>query len=243
MMEKFGAFLQNLWLIDGISEFASALLGGGFAIAAQQLALRHDRKKEAQRISEEKKARGWAVFFKIHEINEVFSNALIDIEEAKKISGAEKLELWQILQFPPHDMRELQWDIDELVLLIDAKLFDVMQRYQEAVLWLSNFIQSSQYYREMRVEFLRGRSSSVSGDRGSMLISNKEEYDAVMPTIVHLRSLANSLAQVIGSQQPDVRQLFTDYTEAMGNLIGHRPKIEFVAGANAAATTAPTNAP
>lgn len=225
-MNWIGNVLQSAWLADGVSEFASALLGGAFAVGVQQMAVRHDRRKDDKKAADDKKAQAWAIFFKISTIHEALTAALGDIERDSKSAEAAKAELWQFLQFPPHDWREVQWEIAELLVLIDHKMLGLMQRYQEATLWLSNFIQSAKLYREMRVEFLRGRPSAVRGDIGTMRVT-KAEHDAIMPTIVHLRSLAVSLSAVIPAQQRDVRDLLIEYAGTMKELVGERPNLEF----------------
>lgn len=234
-MNWIGSIWQIVWSTDGVSEFASALLGGVFAVGVQQMAAWHDRRKDAKKAADEKKAQAWAIFFKLSTIHEALTSALADIERDRKSAEAAKAELWQFLQFPPHDWREVQWEIAELLVLIDHKKLDLMRRYQEATVWLSNFIQSSKLYREMRVEFFRSRSSSVEGDMGTMRLT-KAEYDAVMPTIVHLRSLADSISSVIPVQQRDGRHLLVEYAEAMKELIGHRPNLEFADEKSRAAT-------
>ena len=55
----------------------------------------------------------------------------------------------------------------------------------------------------------------------------KAEHDAIMPTIVHLRSLARSLSAVIPLQQRDVRELLIEYAGTMKELVGERPNLEF----------------
>lgn len=173
------------------------------------------------------KAHAWAIFFKINEIHEVISSAAKDIARAVEIANAKKMDLWQILQFSPHDPRELYWETPELVLLIDHKQFDVMIRYQEATIWLTNFIQSAKLYREMRLKFLINNPSSVDGDSGTMTVTD-EQLKVIMPTIAHLNTLANSLAKVISDQQPDIRKLLRDYARTMKVMIGTAPQLEFL---------------
>lgn len=226
-MGDFGSFVQATWLTDGVSEFVSALLGGAFAIGAQQLAVRHDRKKDAKIVADQNKGRAWAIYFKVSSIHEALTEVWKTIEEAKATADAANMELWQVLQFPPHDWREVHWETAELVLLIDHKLFRLMQSYQEGTWWLSNYIQSARRYREMRLEFLQGRPGSIKGNMGVITLKDQAEHDAIMPTIVHLRTLADSLAEVISAQQPDARKLLKDYAAAMKDMIGHGPTIEF----------------
>lgn len=228
-------WLQSAWAADGVSEFLSALLGGAFAIIAQLLAFRHDRKKDDKRIADEAKARAWSIYFKISQAHEAIGATARELAEARKSADDQKIELWQILQFPPHEWSVVSWEIGELVLLIDHKHFDLMQRYQEATWWLSNAVQSTRLYRELRMEFLRGIPSDVRGDRGTVELG-PEELRAVMPTIAHLRSLSLSLETVITGQHPDVRKLMKDYADAMKGLCGHRPKLEFTDESDATAT-------
>ena len=227
MAPNFLSALVGIWLTPGVSEFLAALLGGGITIGAQYVALKHDRKKETERIGEERKAFAWAIYFKISEVNEALSATAKELREAREKASVAEVELWQVLQFPPHDWRATSWDIGELVLLIDHKKFELMQRYQESVLWLSNFIQSAKFYRELRIDFLRQTPSDVQGDRGSIKVG-PDNRSIVMPTIAHLRSVANSLETVILSQQPDVRQLMKDYAIAMKEMIGSQPNLEFL---------------
>lgn len=226
-MSNFAAFVQSVWLTPGVSEFASALLGGAFAIGAQQLAIQQDRKRDSTAKIEENKARAWAIYFKISNAFEALNWALGDIEKAQAKADAKNSELWNFLQFPPHDLAQVQWEIEELIFLIDFKKLYFLERYRAVLLWMSNLTQSCALYREMRVEFLRAHPATVEGDGGVMEFT-QSELKAVMPTIVHLRSLSNSIATTVSSQQPDAKKLLTDYAEAMKGLIGHRPKLEFV---------------
>lgn len=218
--------VRDLWLTPGVSEFLAAVFGGSVTLGAQFIAMRHDRKKEAERLSHEKKAQAWAIFFKISEVHEALSAAAADLKEARRVASARKNDLWQALQFPPHDWNSNGWEIGELVFLLDKKQFGLMQRYQQATVWLSNLIQSTKYYRELRVEFLRNTPSDVQGTQGSIAVG-PENRAALMPTIAHLRSLADSLEKVVLAQQPDARQLLIDYAAAMKGMIGVQPNLTF----------------
>lgn len=223
-----GSVISSVWRTDGVSEFVAALIGGGFALAAQQMAVLHDRKQAALAETERAKARAWAIFFKINEVHEIILATAKHISEAREAAELKKLDLWQTLQFPPHDHRELQWETEELVLLIDHRKFDIMTEYQQATVWLANLIQSVQLYREMRIAFLTGAPSTIEdgGESGTMALT-KEQYDAAMPTVAHLQLLANSLEEVITAQRADMRKLLLDYVSAMKDMIGSAPQMEF----------------
>jgi hypothetical protein len=220
-------FLLKVWEAPGISEFLSAVLGGAVTLAAQFIALRSDRKKEAVRAKDQQKALAWAIYFKISEANEALSATVMELREARQKADEHKVQLWQILQFPPHDWNVIRWDITELVFLMDYDQFDLMQRYQEATMWLSNLVQSVRFYRELRVEFLRSTPSDVNGDVGSFYV-DQSNAAAIMPTIVHLDSVSTSLEKVITKQQPEVRQLVKDFVDAMDTMIGKRPNLTFL---------------
>lgn len=219
-------WIASVWLTDGVSEFVAALIGGGFALTAQQMAVRHDRKQAELKDIERAKAQAWAIFFKINDIHEIIGSTSKHISEARETAKAKKLDLWQTLQFPPHDHRELRWETEELVLLIDHKKFDVMTDYQQATVWLANLIQSVQLYREMRIAFLTGNPSSMDegGESGTMIMTN-EQHDAAMPTVAHLSSLADSLEKVLSVQHADMRKLLLDYVAAMKDMIGVAPQM------------------
>jgi hypothetical protein len=219
--------LLKLLHTPGVSEFLSALLGGGVTMAAQFLALRHDREKEAKRQTNKKKAQAWSIYFKISQAHEALTATAAKLREHRANASEHGWELWQSLQFPPHDWNTVTWDIGELVLLIDNKRFELMQRYQEAMWWLSNLTQSVRYYREMRFEFVTKMPSSVDGDGGSFEVT-PENHTSIMPTIVHLKSLSESMEAVILKQAPDARKLLIDYVAAMEEMVGTKPSIQFV---------------
>ncbi len=226
MITSLLAAIRQTWGTDGVSEFLSALLGGFFAIAAQWLAFWHERKQDSKKAAEQRKALAWSIYFKISQANEAISATTKGIKDASDQARQQGMELWQVLQFPPHDWESVSWNVEELVLLLDHRLFDLMQRYQEAVWWLSNLVQSVRLYRELRVEFLRSIPSDVTGDRGVAEMT-ADEMRAINPTIAHLRSLALSLQEVVGKQAPAIRQLQKDFVEVMKPLAGHRPTLEF----------------
>ena len=155
--------MSKIWSIPGVSEFLSALLGGAVTMTAQFIALRHDREKEASRQTNEQKAQAWAIFFKISQAFEALDATAKELTQHRATANQQNLELWQTLQFPPHDWNTATWEIGELVFLIDNKRFDLMQRYQEAICWLTNLVQSVKLYREMRMDFLTKTPSNVRG--------------------------------------------------------------------------------
>jgi hypothetical protein len=214
IMHEMLAALIQIWGTPGVSEFLSALLGGSVTLVAQFLALRHDREKEAHQQANEQKAQALTATAK-------------ELSRHRKTADLKNLQLWQILQFSPHDWNTVTWDINELVLLIDNKHFDLMQRYQEVIWWLSNLVQSVQFYREMRIEFLTKTPSEVQGDRGSIAVT-RENSDAIMPTIAHLKSMSESLEAVILKQAPEARKLLKDYADTMKTMIGMKPNIQFL---------------
>lgn len=222
----FGEWIAAFWRIDGISEFAAALIGGGFALTAQQMAITSDRKRSEVRLKDEAKARAWAIFFKINEVFETLNGGAKEIAAAKTRAQAEQLDLWQTLQFPPHDSRELNWETEELVLLIDHGQLELMAEYQRATVWMANYIQSAQLYREMRLEFLMSMPSKIEGQSGVMELTDKE-LAAAMPKIAHLRTLADSLDEVITAQANDMRKVLKKYSVTMKEMIGTAPELEF----------------
>ncbi len=222
-----GELFRSIWGTPGTSEFASACLGGASALIAQYIANRHERRIQTEQRNDEKRARAWAIFFKINNIHETLSHGLKEIKACKERSEKAGLELWQILQFAPHIDEPVAWDIEELVLLVDHREFELMNNYQQATVWLSNFIQSSTMYRDMRLEFVRNRPSTVDGDMAS-IEADKKELEVIMPTVAHLRSLSNSLEAVVSAQQPEVRKLLLAYCTAMKKIAGESPTLEFL---------------
>lgn len=217
-------------MIPGASEFAAAVLGalvgGGMTLLAQQLAIFHDREKETARRSERQAAVAWSIYFKISEVFEVLTHLARDIAQARAIAQQTRRELWQIFQCPPHDPPIVTWTTEELVLLIEERQFDLMERYRQATGWLSNMVQSMRIYREIRLEFLMHMPSDVEGTEGSFVLdaSNKRE---VLPRIAHLRSLSESMESVVIEQQPDTQKLLKDYVAAMKSVIGRTPELVF----------------
>lgn len=218
--------LLAVWSTPGLSEFAAALLGGSITIVAQYVALRHDSKRQQAQHDEARKANAWAVFFKISESDEALAATASVLRSARTMAHAQAVELWQVLQFPPHDWNPVRWEINELVFLVDQKQFGLMQRYQESIMWLSNLVQSTKYYRELRVEFLRSVPAHVEGDHGQIEVG-PENHSILMPTIAHLRTLAESLENVVLAQAQAARTLRLDFAAAMEQMIGHKPKLEF----------------
>ena len=217
--------IQVLWSKPGVSEFASAALGGSMTMLAQWIALRHDRKKEDGRFRDRQKALAWTVFFKIHHVFESLTHIKNEVEDAKRVALKTNVELWQVYQAPAHDAREVNWESDELIILIEFKHLKIMQDYQSSVLWLSNLVQSTKAYREMRVDFLSTTPATVNGTTGT-IEADKVELAKLMPKIAHLRSLSTSIASVVQSQQPDVRALLEEYVAVMKPIAGTAPKME-----------------
>ncbi|NCU10930.1 MAG: hypothetical protein GXC70_02000 [Sphingomonadaceae bacterium] len=220
--------LSAVWSTPGLSEFASAALGGSITMLAQYLAIRHDRIKERKLVEDRKKALTWAIFFKIKEIFEALTHIRNDIIEAEKRASQSGLELWQVYQVPLGEFPRQAWEVDELMILIDNKHFDLMQNYQMATLWLSNVVDSTNLYRQMRTEFLLSTPARVDGTHGAIEMS-QEEAQVIMPKIAHLRSLSASIADVIKTQQPEVRNLLESYVRAMRSMAGSAPQLELPA--------------
>lgn len=193
-------------------------------MGAQWAALRHDRKKEESRRKDEQKALAWAIFFKIKDAYEGLTSAGQDLIEARASANAQGLELWQVFQAPVHDLSPVQWTPEELVLLVDHRQLDLMQRYQMATIWLANLIQSLRLYRDMRIEFLSSTPSQMQGNSGTISV-NATNQQTILPRVGHLRSLSDSLEAVVHSQQPDARQLLIDYAAAMKPMIGTSPEL------------------
>lgn len=99
---------------------------------AQRLALAHDREKEEARRADEQKARAWSMFFKIHHVLEATTALADSIDQARRRANERGEALWQTLQFPSHDWEKVDHNNEELLLLIEHKQLDIMQRYQEA---------------------------------------------------------------------------------------------------------------
>jgi hypothetical protein len=218
--------ILKIWTTNGVAEFLSALLGGGVTMGAQYLALQNDREKEAERRADEQRGLGWAIYFKISQAHEALTDTANALRQARQTADARGDELWQVFQFPPHDWDTVEWQTGELVLLIEHREFDLMQRYQEIVWWVSNLVQGARLYRSMRLEFFTSQPADVAGDQGTMTVEH-EKMRMMMPTIAHLRSLANSLEETILAQQPDARKLLRDYAVAMQKIVGGRPEIQF----------------
>ena len=219
--------MLRIWSTSGVSEFLSVLLGGGVTLLAQFLALRHDREKEAIRHTNEQKAQAWAIYFKISEAHEALTATAAELCQHRQMAVSRNVDLWQVLQFPPHEWNNLTWEISELVFLVDKGSFGLMQRYQEVMWWLSNLIQSIRLYRIMRTEFLTKTPSDVIGDIGSLTMT-EENRNQIMPTIAHLKSLSESLEAVVMKQAPDSRALLKDYIIEMQKMVGSSPKqVEF----------------
>lgn len=225
-MDAVGNLMTTAWGTPGVSEFLSVLLGGSITLGAQRWALRHDREKEAARRRDEQKGLAWSIYFKISEVNETLTRNLDDLRKARAIATASGRELWQVIQTPPHDPSVVQWRTEELVLLIDHKQFDLMERYRLATLWLSNIVQSTRTLREMRVEFLNNTPSDVQGTTGAIMMDESNRR-TLMPRIAHLRMLSESMESVVQSQQPQVLQLLKDYAAAMKQMIGMAPLLDF----------------
>ena len=217
--------ISDLWSKPGVSEFASAALGGLMTILAQWVALRHDRKKEDGRIRDKQRALAWAIFFKIHHVFEALTHIKNDIESDEIKANANGVELWQIYQSPVHDVNLVNWETEELMIFIDAKQLSLMQKYQSSISWLSNLVQSTKMYRELRVDFLSSTPAKVEGTTGTIEVKN-EEAVRIMPRIAHLRSLSDSILNVVKSQQPDVRALLEGYVAIMKPIAGSAPVME-----------------
>jgi hypothetical protein len=213
-----------------VSEFAAALLGaivgGAMTLLAQQLAIRHDREKETIKRSQGQAATAWSIYFKTSEVFEVLTHLSRDIAQARKVASQTRRELWQIFQCAPHDPPIVAWNTEELVFLIEQRQFDLMERYREATAWLSNMAQSMRTYREMRLSFLMETPSNVTGTTGAVIVDDKNRGE-LMPRIAHLRSLSESMAEVVAIQQPKVRKLLEDYGRAMKTMIGRSPDLVF----------------
>ena len=144
-------------------------------------------------------------------------------------------------QSPVHDARVISWETEELLVFIDAKQLELMQSYQQSIDWLSNLVQSTKIYREMRVEFLSRVPATVEGDQGIVEVDGAE-LRIIMPRIAQLRSLSESVLTVAKSQQPDVRKLIEGYVSIMKPIAGTAPVMDFPATERASPTAAHSTA-
>jgi len=221
------AIMKDTWDTPGVSEFLSALLGGGMAIGAQLLVLHHDRKKEDARRRDEQKGTAWAIYFKISLMFEQFGWALQHLEEAQDRAAANDVELWQVYQPPAHDLQTVKLETSELVLLIDHKHLNIMERYRLATVWMANLVQTLQKFSQMRFDFLNSQPADVKGQWGTMSADQKT-IGEMLPKIAFLQSLCGSIEDVVQDQAPRLRKLLVDYVEVMKPMAGHKPKVEFV---------------
>ena len=225
--------LKATWGTPGVSEFLSAALGGLLAMAAQWLALRHDRQKEEAKQRNENKGTAWAIYFKISQTFEQFTWVWDELQSARELADKSKRQLWQVFQPPPHDLKPVQLETRELVLLIDHKQFDLMERYRLAIIWNANLSQSLQKFGEMRMEFLMSVPSDMTGEgQGSFFVDDRNRRE-VMPRISFLQSLCDSTETVVKQQRPDLRQLLLDYVEAMKPMTGKWPELQLTDEAKA----------
>lgn len=222
-----GLVFLSLWRAPGASEFLAACVGGSMTLVAQRWALKHDREKEEARRKDEGKAQAWAIFFKTQHVLEATTALKHNIGEARERANQMGEDLWQALQFPAHDWDRVTHDNQELLFLIEHKQLDIMQRYQQSIVWMSSLIQSVRMYRDMRVEFLSSSPSDMSGTQGSLAI-NSANRRQIMPKIAHLKMLSESIEAVVLDQQPQVEQLINDYIAAMQTMVGQSPQLEIV---------------
>jgi hypothetical protein len=219
------AILKATWGTPGVSEFLSAALGGAMAMAAQWIALRHDRKKEEAKRSDEQKGTAWAIYFKISQAFEQFTWVWQEMREARELANQSARQLWQVFQAPPHDLKPISLETSELVFLIDHKRFDLMENYRLVTVWTTNLAQSLQKFGEMRLEFLSCIPSEMKGQQGSFFVDETNRRE-IMPRISFLQSLCDSLEEVVNAQRPDLRKLLLDYVAAMKSMIGSSPQLQ-----------------
>lgn len=224
-LQQTGTVVVSAWKTAGVSEFLAAGLGGWMTMLAQRLALKHDREKEDARRADVQKARAWAIFFKIHHVMEATTALHNHTKEARERADAMGGDLWQALQFPANDWERVTQDYGELLLLVEHRKLDIMQRYQESMVWISSLIQSVKMYRDMRVEFLSSSPSDMSGSQGTLTVNN-ENHQHLMPKIAHLKSLSESIEGVLRVRQPEMQLLITDYIAAMKSMVGQSPELE-----------------
>jgi hypothetical protein len=226
------AFLKSTWGTPGVSEFLSAGLGGLMTMAAQWVALVHDRNKEETRRRDEQKGTAWAIYFKISRGFEQFTWVWQELKEARQLANESGRELWQVFGPPPHDLQPISLETSELVFLIDHKQFDLMENYRLVSVWTANLTQSLQKFGEMRLDFLSSIPSDMKGQQGTFFIdeSNRRE---LLPRISFLQSVCDSLESVVNKQRPDLRKLLLDYVAAMKPMIGSSPKLELLDEKNA----------
>lgn len=195
------------------------------AMLAQRWALKHDREKEKTRLLNERKAFAWSIFFKTLHVFEAMTALKEHIESARSRADAISSNLWQTLQFPPHDWDAVSYENGELLFLIEHRELRTMQEYQQATRWLSSLVQSVRLYRDMRVELLSTVPSEMTGTEGSMIVDSSNRA-AIMPRIAHLESLSDSLEAVVRVQHPQVKRLLTDYADTMKRIIGQSPELD-----------------
>ena len=215
------------WVTPGVSEFLAALIGGGMTMLAQSLALKHDREKEKVRQIADDLATAWGIFFKLSAANNVITATNSELRKARELANQRGTDLWQTLQPPAHDWDRVICEPTELVFLLKKSQFDILHRYQLATVWMSNLVQSTRTYREMRLEFLMSTPSAMRGTSGSLQVDDTNR-NVVMPKIAHLKSLSESMETVVAAQYPQVRQLLLDYSAGMKAMVGVSPQIEIM---------------
>ncbi|MDM8009895.1 MAG: hypothetical protein QUV08_02915 [Parasphingorhabdus sp.] len=208
-----------------IAAILGAIVGGGITILAQRSQFRREDQKAEMALKTEEIATAETLLYKLSSLCNAFINASNDIKEARDAYGDGE-DFWSRYTPPVHNPPRVSLDYRELHLLSKYKQFDILNDYQQALIWMDNLIQSTEVYRSMILDFQTNMPAEMKGNIGSITIDNKNRKE-IMPKIVTLRVLSLSIESTITTQAEDVRELFKKYGDAMFDMVGRRPKIEF----------------
>jgi hypothetical protein len=213
--------------ISSSTDLLAALLGAivGGLISAGIIFIqfwREDRKKKEEDAKRDL-AIAQRILFKHQKALNFFHNIQRDLIDARAKVG-QSGDLWTALNPPAHLPAIIDIDYEELGLLMQKKQFKYMNIYQEVIDWQSNLTQAIEHYMSMYREFSSVPVVSMVGNVGTIEIPNGNSN--VLTKISLLRTLTNSMEDIVRDQYPEVKNSFIEYAEIMFQMTGHRATIQ-----------------
>ena len=212
------------------SEFWSAIMGavvgGAIALAIQLLVLsdtRRDRKRQADELKE---AIAFSLFLKLQSCSNDLTSFAQHVIEGRAKAQHRRWELWNAMTPIPNLPRHQEFTNDEFVLLLRERKFALFNDVRDVASVHHASINSFKLYLELRSELGRATGADMQGSIGKVEL-DAQQMTAVGPLMSDVRGLADSLADMVISASAEAKQTWSDYNDALKEIIGKKFTMDF----------------